>query len=142
MEQIQLDSAKKWLLSAGLRPTRQRKILADLLTEGGQHKHVTAEILFEKAKKRGQKVSLATVYNTLRKFCKVGLLQEVTIHGAKSYFDTNTVQHAHFYYEATGKLVDTPLADLEITKLPKPPPGHQISNVNIVIWLQCQDSSK
>ena len=142
MKQARLESAERWLISAGLRPTKQRKILAGLLTSGGLHKHVTAESLFENVKKGGQKVSLATVYNTLRKFCRVGLLQEVTIDGAKSYFDTNTNQHAHFYCESTGKLTDAPLGKLEIKKLPKPPLGHEISYINIVIWLECEKRCK
>ena len=64
-----IDRGTVWLTGAGLRPTRQRKALADLLVGDGRDRHVTAESLFEAAGKTGEKVSLATVYNTLRAFC-------------------------------------------------------------------------
>ena len=75
------ERATNWLSTAGLRPTRQRMALAKLLVGDGQHRHVTAESLFEAAKTDGAPVSLATVYNTLRAFCDAGILQEVTVDG-------------------------------------------------------------
>ena len=84
------EIATGWLVNAGLRPTRQRVALAELLVGDGRHRHVTAESLFESAKANGDAVSLATVYNTLRAFCDAGVLQEITVDGSKSYFDTNT----------------------------------------------------
>lgn len=74
----------EWLAGAGLRPTRQRVALATLLVGDGQHRHVTAESLFAAVCENGDSVSLATVYNTLRAFCDVGLLQEVTVDGSKA----------------------------------------------------------
>ncbi|MDJ0823765.1 MAG: transcriptional repressor, partial [Paracoccaceae bacterium] len=91
-----LERGKDWLSGAGLRPTRQRLALATLLVGDGQNRHVTAESLFDAAKTHGESVSLATVYNTLRAFCEAGLMQEVTVDGSKSYFDTNTSNHPHF----------------------------------------------
>ena len=79
-----------WLGQVGLRPTRQRMALANLLVGDGQHRHVTAESLHLAAGEAGEAVSLATVYNTLRAFCEAGLLQEITVDGSKSYFDTRT----------------------------------------------------
>mgnify|MGYP006394720373 CR=1 FL=1 len=125
-----------WLDTAGLRPTRQRLSLAALLVGDGQNRHVTAESLFAAAKTRGEKVSLATVYNTLRAFCDAGLMQEVTVDGSKSYFDTNTHDHPHFFWEDDGTLTDAPSDQLEILRLPDAPEGAQITSVDVVIRLR------
>ena len=124
------------MAKAGLRPTRQRVTLAALLIGDGQHRHVTAESLFEAAKHQGEAVSLATVYNTLRAFCDAGLMQEVTVDGSKSYFDTNTHDHPHFYWEQDGKLTDAPSEQLVIAQLPKAPAGAEIASVDVVIRLR------
>ena len=126
----------KWLSQGGLRPTRQRVILAERLIGDGQNRHVTAESLFAVSNGRGDKVSLATVYNTLRAFCSVGLLREITVDGSKSYFDTNVSDHPHFYWEDSSDLVDAPANELRITSLPQVPAGAEISKVDVVIRLR------
>ena len=136
MTTAQHEIGNDWLAKAGLRPTRQRLTLATLLVGDGQHRHVTAESLFEAAKSQGEAVSLATVYNTLRAFCDVGLVQEVTVDGSKSYFDTNTHDHPHFYWEDDAKLTDAPADDLVISKLPDAPAGAEIASVDVVIRLR------
>ncbi len=128
--------AIKWLSGVGLRPTRQRVTLARLLVGDGQHRHVTAESLFADVQTRGESVSLATVYNTLRAFCDAGLMQEVTVDGSKSYFDTNTHDHPHFYWEDENRLSDAPAGELEIARLPKAPDGAEITAVDVVIRLR------
>ena len=128
------DRSTTWLAQAGLRPTRQRLTLARLLVGDGQHRHVTAESLFEAAKGQGDAVSLATVYNTLRAFCDAGLMQEVTVDGSKSYFDTNTHDHPHFYWEDDGRLTDAPA--VVIADLPPAPEGAEIASVDVVIRLR------
>jgi Fur family iron response transcriptional regulator len=128
--------ATEWLGQAGLRPTRQRVTLAELLVGDGQHRHVTAESLFDAVKAEGASVSLATVYNTLRAFCDAGLLQEVTVDGSKSYFDTNTHDHPHFFWEDEARLTDAPADQLEITRLPNAPEGAEIASVDVVIRLR------
>lgn len=130
------EHGANWLATAGLRPTRQRVTLAALLVGDGQHRHVTAEGLFEAAKAEGEAVSLATVYNTLRAFCDAGLVQEVTVDGSKSYFDTNTHDHPHFYWEDDAELTDAPSEDLIISKLPDAPDGAEIASVDVVIRLR------
>jgi Fur family transcriptional regulator, iron response regulator len=125
-----------WLAQAGLRPTRQRVTLARLLVGDGQDRHVTAESLFEAAKGQGDAVSLATVYNTLRAFCDAGLLQEVTVDGSKSYFDTNTHDHPHFFWEDEDRLTDAPSEQLVIAQLPDAPDGAEIASVDVVIRLR------
>ncbi len=130
------DIATNWLVDAGLRPTRQRVALAELLVGDGRHRHVTAESLFESAKNKGDAVSLATVYNTLRAFCDAGVLQEITVDGSKSYFDTNTHDHPHFFWEDEGRLSDAPSDQLVIQRLPEAPAGVEIASVDVVIRLR------
>ncbi len=125
-----------WLTGAGLRPTRQRVALATLLVGDGQHRHVTAESLFADVQKMGESVSLATVYNTLRAFCDAGLVQEVTVDGSRSYFDTNTHDHPHFFWEDENRLSDAPAEQLEIASLPSAPDGTEIAKVDVVIRLR------
>ena len=131
-----LQRGTDWLSAAGLRPTRQRLSLAALLVGDGQNRHVTAESLFEASRRSGERVSLATVYNTLRAFCEAGLMQEVTVDGTKSYFDTRTDDHPHFYWEDTCELTDAPATELEIRRLPTPPEGAEIAKVDVVIRLR------
>ncbi len=128
--------ATHWLVDAGLRPTRQRVALAELLVGDGRHRHVTAESLFESAKENGDAVSLATVYNTLRAFCEAGVLQEITVDGSKSYFDTNTHDHPHFFWEDEARLSDAPSDQLVIERLPQAPEGVEIASVDVVIRLR------
>ena len=130
------EAATGWLVNAGLRPTRQRVALAELLVGDGKHRHVTAESLFEAARAKGAAVSLATVYNTLRAFCEAGVLQEITVDGSKSYFDTNTHDHPHFFWEDEGRLTDAPSDQLVIQKLPDAPEGVEIASVDVVIRLR------
>jgi Fur family iron response transcriptional regulator len=125
-----------WLATADVRPTRQRVALAALLVGDGQNRHVTAESLFAAAKAQGESVSLATVYNTLKAFCDAGLMQEVTVDGSKSYFDTNTHDHPHFFWEDNGMLTDAPSDQLEIARLPDAPAGAEIASVDVVIRLR------
>lgn len=131
-----LPSENEWLAQAGLRPTRQRMALANLLMGDGQHRHVTAESLYDAARASGDSVSLATVYNTLKVFSSVGLLREITVNGAKSYFDTNISNHPHFFWEETGELSDAPAEDLEISRLPAAPEGAEVAKVDVVIRLR------
>ena len=130
------DIGSAWLSGAGLRPTRQRLALAHLLVGDGRDRHVTAESLYDAAVVTGERVSLATVYNTLRAFCDAGLLREITVDGSKSYFDTNMTDHPHFYWEDTGTLTDAPAGELEIRRLPTAPKGAEIASVDVVIRLR------
>ena len=128
--------ADNWLASARLRPTKQRMALAEALVGDGHHRHVTAESLFERVQRTGGRVSLATVYNTLRAFCDAGLLQEVTVDGSRSYFDTNTHDHPHFYWEDDAKLSDAPAEELKIMQVPDAPDGTEIASIDVVIRLR------
>ncbi len=120
------------LRAAGLRPTRQRLALAKLLFARG-HCHVTAEGLFNEAKQHRVDVSLATVYNALHDFTAKSLLREISIDSSSSYFDTNTGDHHHFYFEGTGRLQDIPPDSVRIAMLPQAPGGAQVSRVDVII---------
>lgn len=130
------DRGAEWLGQAGLRPTRQRLALAALLVGDGEHRHVTAESLHALCRDSGGQVSLATVYNTLRAFCDAGLVQEVTVDGSKSYFDTRMDDHPHFYWEDSAALTDAPADELKIAGLPTAPDGTTIARVDVVIRLR------
>jgi Fur family iron response transcriptional regulator len=120
------------LRSAGLRPTRQRMSLAKLLFETGD-RHVTAEQLHQEASQGRVRVSLATVYNTLHQFTAAGLLREVVVQPGRSYFDTNTSDHHHFFIEADGDLQDIPGDSVALSKLPEPPQGTRIARVEVIV---------
>jgi len=127
------------LRSAGLRPTRQRLALARLLLESGD-RHITAENLHAEAMAAGIKVSLATVYNTLHQFTEAGLLREAVVEPGRSYFDTNTADHHHFFCETTGELRDIPAHRLSVSGLPTPPEGTEISRVDIIVRVRSDGS--
>jgi Fur family iron response transcriptional regulator len=129
------DSIIERLRAAGLRPTRQRVALTELLFGAGD-RHVTAEMLHAEALKRGIGVSLATIYNTLHQFTEVGLLREVAVEGSKTYFDTNTSDHFHFFFERDGVLMDIHSeAPVTIDNLPEPPQGMEITRVDVLVRL-------
>jgi Fur family iron response transcriptional regulator len=121
----------------GLRPTRQRVALANLLFARGD-RHLSAEELHEEAVSAGVPVSLATVYNTLHQFTEAGLLRILAVEGAKTYFDTNTSDHHHFFVEDENRLVDIEIEKGPVTviNLPQPPEGLEIVNVDIVVRLR------
>lgn len=128
-----LDLRTEQLRAAGLRPTRQRLALAELLFGRGD-RHMTAEMLHAEALQNGIPVSLATVYNTLHQFTEAKLLREVAVEGDKTYFDTNTSNHFHFFIEKDGGvLIDFDGAGLKIENLPEPPEGMEITRMDLLI---------
>ncbi|MCH8466340.1 MAG: transcriptional repressor [Roseinatronobacter sp.] len=131
-----LQTGTAWLARANVRPTRQRTSLAALLVGDGQDRHVTAEGLFLAAKSSGEAVSLATVYNTLRAFCDAGLMNEITVDATRSYFDTCTEDHPHYFWEDTQELTDAPSGEVAFSRLPDPPAGAEIARVDVVIRLR------
>jgi Fur family transcriptional regulator, iron response regulator len=123
------------LRAAGLRPTRQRLALAKLLFDG-RDRHVSAEALHAEAVAAGVKLSLATVYNSLHQFTHAGLLKEVVVDAARTYFDTNVGPHHHFFDEADGRLADIPVDQVSLGRLPAPPAGREIAGVDVVIRIR------
>ena len=119
------------LRAVGLRPTRQRLALAKLLFEVG-NRHITAEVLHAEALRKIS-VSLATVYNTLHQFTSAGLLCEIIVDSSRSYFDTNTTDHHHFFVEETGRLEDIPGEEVVISGLPEAPKGTSVKRVDVIV---------
>ena len=123
------------LRDAGLRPTRQRRALAELLFSHG-NRHISAEGLHEEAMAAQMPVSLATVYNTLHQFCTAGLLKAVSVDSSRTYFDTNVSDHHHFFIEDEERVVDVPAHDIRVTDLPAAPEGLEISRVDVIVRLR------
>ena len=136
-----LDPLRDWaeqnlreVQTAQRRYDTQRKALAALLFARG-HRHVTAESLHEEALAANVPVSLATVYNTMHQFTQAGLLRELTVDGGRTYFDTNTSNHYHFFCEHSGTLMDISNGSIKIEGLPEAPEGMIISRVDVLVRL-------
>ena len=132
------QSARDRLRAAGLRPTRQRLALARLLFEYGD-RHLTAEDLHGEAQEANIRVSLATVYNTLHQFNSAGLLREIIVDSGRSYFDTNTSDHHHFFLVDEGRLLDIPGDAVTIDGLPAAPAGKRIDRVDVIVRVREAD---
>jgi Fur family iron response transcriptional regulator len=109
--------------------------LAEILYAKG-NRHISAENLHEEAMAHRVPVSLATVYNTLHQFTEVGLLREVAVDGSKTYFDTNTSDHHHFFVEDDNRVMDIPAGRIGVGRLPEAPEGYTISRVDVVVRLR------
>ena len=120
------------LRDVNLRPTRQRIALAKMLFEGG-NRHITAEILHQETQKTNTRVSLATVYNTLNQFTEAGLLREIVVDSQRCYFDTNTSDHHHFFFEKTNELKDIEAGDVVLESVPHAPDGTVIKRIDVVV---------
>ncbi|MCG8272947.1 transcriptional repressor [Aquamicrobium sp. NLF2-7] len=129
------NAVDKRVRDAGLRPTRQRVALAELLFAKGD-RHLSAEELHEEALAAGVPVSLATVYNSLHQFTEAGLLRILALEGSRTYFDTNTSDHHHFFIEGENRIFDVEGDAMTVTNIPEPPEGMEIANVDIVIRLR------
>ena len=123
------------LRQSGLRPTRQRLALAEILFAHG-NRHISAESLHDEATIQRVPVSLATIYNTLHQFTEAGLLREVAVDGSKTYFDTNTGEHHHFYVEGDNEVIDIPPGQMGVGQVPEPPPGYEVIRVDVVVRLR------
>ncbi|MCX8506250.1 MAG: Fur family transcriptional regulator [Alphaproteobacteria bacterium] len=132
------------LRKAGLRPTRQRLALADLLLSGGD-RHVTAESLHSEATQKWPElcqkygrmgtISLATIYNNLHDFTAVGLLKRLTVDTGRIWYDTNIHDHHHFYLPEQEILLDIDPKLIELAKLPTLPDGASLQRIDITIRL-------
>ena len=122
------------LRAAGLRPTRQRLLIAGLLLDG-RHRHVSADSLAREIRETGTHMAGGTVYNTLNQFTDAGLLRRVTVHNEHSVFDTNTDHHHHFYDSDRDQLIDIPADQVTLADLPGAPDGHDIRSVDVLIHI-------
>ena len=123
------------LRDVNLRPTRQRIALAKILFEGDD-RHITAEMLHQETQKTNTRISLATVYNTLNQFSSAGLLREIVVDSQRCYFDTNTTDHHHFFFEKTNELKDIAVGDVVLAIVPLAPAGTVIKRIDVVVRLE------
>jgi len=122
------------LRKSGLRPTRQRLKICEVLFDRENTFHFTINDLTKIiSDKLSEKISLATVYNTVHAFKNKGYLKEISINSDKSYFDTNTTVHHHFFDEDTNELIDCDESNLEQVKIKNNITGKKINSVEILI---------
>ena len=122
------------LRNSGLRPTRQRLKICEVLFASEKTFHFTINDLVKIIEKNtNEKISLATVYNTIHAFNKKGYVKEVTISNDKTYFDTNTTSHHHFYDLRTNELIDIDSQKIQLKHVPQPPKGKKINGIEVVI---------
>ena len=128
------DNFIKKLRNSGLRPTKQRLKICEVLFKSEKTFHFTVSDLTKIIEEKlNEKISLATVYNTVHAFKKKGYLKEISISSEKSYFDTNTSSHHHFYDIKDNELTDIDSNQIEIKNIPRPPKGKSIKDIGVVI---------
>ena len=125
------------LRSSGLRPTKQRLKICKLLFDKKETFHFTINDLSKILKKgTNEKISLATIYNTVHSFKKKGYLKEISINSDKSYFDTNTSNHHHFIDENTNEIVDIHTNHVSSIKIKKSLPGKKVKSIEVLVKLE------
>ena len=133
----QKNEIAKKLRTSGLRPTKQRILIAKNLFDRNKTFHFTIETLNKKINKKGkEQISLGTIYNTVEAFTNAGYLKEILTSKNKSYYDTNIKSHHHFYDEGSKELTDIHYSQIELSKVPVPPKGKKIKNLEVVIRIQ------
>ena len=122
------------LRKSGLRPTRQRLKICEVLFKNEKTFHFTVSDLTKIIEEKlSQKISLATVYNTVHAFKKEGYLKEISINSEKSYFDTNTSEHQHFFDEDTSQLIDCSDDEIDSINIKKNITGKKIKSIEVLI---------
>ena len=132
--------AMKKIESSGIRPTKQRRVLAKILFEKG-NRHLSADELFHDVKKEDRKISMATVYNTLKQFTSLGLVREVVVDQNKSLYCTNHKSHYHLYIEDEGKIVDIPTKNIDLN-IPSIPACLQLHNIDVIVRIRTLKDKK
>ena len=117
-----------------IRPTKQRMILAKLLFEKGR-RHISAEELYDEVRKEERKISLATIYNTLKQFSQIGLIREIVVDQNKSLYCTNNESHYHLYIEDEGKIIDIPTKNIDLN-IPSLPACLKLHNIDIIVRIR------
>ena len=128
------NKAIKTLKSNNIRPTKQRMVLAKILFEKGR-RHISAEELYDEVKKDDRKISLATVYNSLKQFSAIGLIREIVVDQNKSLYCTNNESHYHLYIEDEGKIVDIPTKNVDLN-IPSIPACLKLHNIDVIVRIR------
>ncbi len=124
------------LRNSGLRPTKQRLKICEILFDNDKTFHFSVKDLSKIiSQKLGEKISLATVYNTVHAFEKKGYLKEISINSNQTYFDTNTSSHHHFFDEKEKKLIDLKNEDVDPINIKKTIPGKKIKSIEVLVKL-------
>ena len=123
--------ALKKIEESGIRPTKQRRILAKLIFEKGD-RHISAENLFDEVKKEDRKISMATIYNTLKQFPSLGLFREIVVDQNKSLYCNNNKSHYHLYIEDEGKIHDIPTKNINLD-IPSIPACLSLHNIDVIV---------
>ena len=131
------------LRTSGLRPTRQRVKIAELLFDREKTFHFTVEDLGRliNLKNNREKISLATFYNTVHAFKKAGHVKEIITNSNKNYFDTNISSHHHFFDSKNNKLTDIELKEVELGKIPNAPEGKFIRDIEVIINVESKKNN-
>ena len=132
--------AMKKMETSGIRPTKQRRVLAKILFEKG-NRHLSADELFHDVKKEDRKISMATVYNTLKQFTSLGLVREIVVDQNKSLYCTNHKSHYHLYIEDEGKIVDIPTKNIDLN-IPSIPACLRLHNIDVIVRIRTLKDKK
>ena len=124
----------------GIRATKQRRILAKLIFNKGT-RHVSAENLLDEVKKEERRISMATIYNTLKQFTSLGLIREIVVDQNKSLYCNNNKSHYHLYIEDEGKVIDIPTKNIDLN-IPSIPACLQLHNIDVIVRIRTLKENK
>ena len=128
------NSAINKLEKNGIRATKQRRVLAKLIFDKGK-RHISAENLFDEVKKDERKISMATVYNTLKQFTSLGLIREIVVDQNKSLYCNNNQSHYHLYIEDEGKVIDIPTQNIDLD-IPSIPACLKLHDIDVIVRIR------
>ena len=134
------NSAISKLEKNGIRATKQRRVLAKLIFDKGK-RHISAENLFDEVKKEERKISMATVYNTLKQFTNLGLIREIVVDQNKSLYCNNNQSHYHLYIEDEGKVLDIPTKNIDLD-IPAIPACLQLHDIDVIVRIRTLKEKK
>ena len=134
------NSAISKLEKNGIRATKQRRVLAKLIFDKGK-RHISAENLFDEVKKEERKISMATVYNTLKQFTNLGLIREIVVDQNKSLYCNNNQSHYHLYIEDEGKVLDIPTKNIDLD-IPSIPACLQLHDIDVIVRIRTLKDKK
>ena len=118
----------------GIRATKQRRVLAKLIFDKGK-RHISAENLFDEVKKDERKISMATIYNTLKQFTSLGLIREIVVDQNKSLYCNNNQSHYHLYIEDEGKVIDIPTQNIDLD-IPSIPACLKLHDIDVIVRIR------
>ena len=134
------NSAISKLEKNGIRATKQRRVLAKLIFDKGK-RHISAENLFDEVKREERKISMATVYNTLKQFTSLGLIREIVVDQNKSLYCNNNQSHYHLYIEDEGKVIDIPTKNIDLD-IPSIPACLQLHDIDVIVRIRTLKENK